>query len=396
MRTIPDDLVDLVFAHVALKERLSVCMVVSKAFRGAAQRHGWLLQLRRSSTPVQLLSPPQWMSDSVTIWSTGRISHPLTSMRPSSLCLDGFDASDELLRAMLSVRRVTRLELKNCKGQAVAWHAALMGGAWTVLTWDNPAVPVEVATSSIASCRALERLTIRVCLMPQSHPFTQAQLRNAFLPIGALAAIPSLRQLTLLEGPRDGEGESDEALFGYSARYIKNELDCNEDVIVGLILGLSALHQVQSIDTDMLGDWAGDDTATAMALMLAALPELQELGTPFFLRAKTWETFRMHLAYHPSLRRLRLRYSEPDESDLVSMAHAIGTWHLLPQLRELELELMNTNIEVHEVARQLEGLQGLRTLHALHIEWDEREGLTRTEIEGVFSGLAHSVTVCLC
>ena len=396
MASLPDDLVGLVVAHLALKERVRVCMAVSKAFREATQRRGGILSLHRSSSP-RLVT--QWAQDSVTIRCSGQSGNPLPSMQPTRVCLTGFDASDQLLRAVLCVHGVTSLEVINCTGRAVAWHAALMHlrGACTSLEWHCPAVPVEVAVSSIASMSALEHLHIHVCLMPQYHPYTEAQLQNALLAVGALAAIPTLRDVTLLEGPRDGEGGSDKVLFGYNAPYQKKELDCDDNVITGLALAFSKLHQVRCIETDMLGDWEGEDTATAFGLMLAALPGLQELGTIFFLTGATWDRIGAHLppAGHPSLRCLRLRFSDPDEEDLRSMAQAVGTSRLFPELRQLELELFDARLDAHEAARQLDGLRGLRSLETLLIDWDEvvGPGSSREALEQIFGGLAHSVRI---
>ena len=173
-----------------------------------------------------------------------------------------------------------------------------------------------------------------------------------------LAEKDLLRELELLEGPRDGDQE-----FGCPDQWFwKAELDCDEDVISGLMLGLSALSGLRILKTDMLADW-GSANAAGFALMLSRMPALETLGDIFQIRSATWDKLCTHLGPtgHPSLRELiSLRYSEPQPADLESMARAMS---MFPQLQRLDLQLANMNdLDVgDQMSRLAHLLASLRT-----------------------------------
>ena len=403
------DIVSLICAHVPLRERQRVCFALSKTFRAEAQRLGGKLALTNINV-VPLASKPVWLASAdetlhCKFGTRGRLHGRWNpSLRPTEIFFTGFTADAGELPATLRRHQasVINLHLELCKGDAISWLNALAGLRPTCISleWNNPAVPIQVAMTIVASMRALQTLQFHVRMMPQVHPPTGEQCRNALLPVGLLAAIPTLRDVTLMEGPRDGEGVSDQQLFGYTAPYRPTELDCDPDIISGLCLGLSALQQVTMIESDLLGDWglqagAWATFADAWQLMLHRLPGLQDLGTVFFVKAATWQQLHNSQLRHPSLECLRLRYCEPTRADLEVMAQSIC--EVFPRLRELSLELDNNFEEglsqAEDAARLLNGLREHPRLQRLCINWDDRSNPARPHIElqEVFEGLAAHV-----
>ena len=392
---LPDDVIGQICAHVPLKERLSICNAVSKTFRTEAQRLGGRLSLVKEATSSQ---PPSWTwsQDGVSFGLSDAHGAPHPTMHCTELELTGFAASKVTMQeTLLAHRGVRKLSLELCTGELLPWLSALRPlEALKTLEWNNSAVPFQVAMTAVASMRSLQHVHFKICLTPQWHPYSTAQLRSALLPVGLLAAIPTLRHLSLMEGPREGEGESDVQLFGYEAQYHKSELDCDEDVISGLCLGLSALHQVTAIECDMIGDWCGS-FADAFSFMLARLPGLRELGEVFFLRVATWESLRRALppTGHPSLERLRLRFSEPEDDELETMAQSVC--NVFPHLREIDLQIHNTHQNSEKVAQLLNGLREHPRLHRVYIDLDCTDDQSLAQLQVVFGGLAAIVEVAV-
>ena len=282
---------------------------------------------------------------------------------PTTLNLLGFDVGDnELGRIILGyASRVTTLQFHDCTGEELEWHAALvpMLCRVTTLGWYCPRIPVHSAVSILGAFHRARLLRAEICIMPQPMPYTTAQLRGAFLCLGGLAAMSSLRELELHEGPNiDSERCETSGMAPGDGRtefdcpdswYWKSELTCDGDVISGLMLGLSALSGLRTLKTDMLSDWS-PATATGFALMLSRMPALESLGDEsagirtalsFAFESDgnpVWDELRARLgpAGHPSLRELCLRYCQPEPADLETMAQSMQVFPLLQRLR-LEL-----------------------------------------------------------
>ena len=362
---LPDDLIAAICAHVHLRQRLSVCAALSQAFRQEVRRLGGELTLRR---PV-----PQWettadMSKDTMQWSSHNGINPEAMgcrirqtagpfprlggcFCPTSLNLYGFDVGDNELSRIIQeyAPHVTMLQFHRCTGETLEWHAVLVPMLCTVttLSWSCPRIPVHSAVSILGAFHSAKSLHVEICIMPQPMPYTTAQLRGAFLCLGGLAAMSSLRELQLIEGPCKSEKEFDCP----DSWYWKSNFECDGDVISGLMLALSALSGLRSLKTDMLADWS-PATATGFALMLSRMPALEILGDnsdstalnlAFFTNGSLlWDRLGAHLGPvgHPSLRELCLRFKKPEPADLELMARSM---RLFPLLQRLHLELDASN-----------------------------------------------------
>ena len=399
--SLDSDIIGLICACMPLRERLRVCFALSKTFREAAQRQGGKLALIREGV-VPLTLPLSWIDGHNIVQP--RFGSNVPSLRPTEIVFTGFKAdAGELPETLLAHQSsVVELHFELCTGKIVSWLSALepLRSTCTSLKWNNPAVPIQEAMSIISSMRTLQRLEFSVCMMPQHHDPSPVQMCNALLPIGLLAAIPTLRHVTLMQLFDDDRDDDD--LFGYTGPYRLIDLDCQPDIISGLCLGLSALHQVTSVESDLLGDWGACEGITsfvdAFELMLNRLPGLLDLGTVFFMRAATWQQLHRSVR-HPSLECLRLRYSEVDRADLEWMAKGIRD--VFPRLRELSLELDNNQFSAEESARLLSRIKEHPSLQVLFISWDERnQDLTeRNHFEEktrvLFDGLAPLVKLII-
>ena len=365
---LPDDLIAAICAHVHLRQRLSICAALSQGFRQEVRRLGGALTLRRSQ--------PEEPHGSFQIWNVydhngcciTETAGPFPRLGgcfcPTTLNLLGFDVGDnELGRIILGyASRVTTLQFHDCTGEELEWHAALvpMLCRVTTLGWHCPRIPVHSAVSILGAFHRARLLRAEICIMPQPMPYTSAQLRGAFLCLGGLAAMSSLRELELHEGPNiDSERCETSGMAPGDGRtefdcpdswYWKSELTCDGDVISGLMLGLSALSGLRTLKTDMLSDWS-PATATGFALMLSRMPALESLGDEsagvrpalsFAFESDgspVWDELRARLgpAGHPSLRELCLRYCQPEPADLELMARSM---RVFPRLQRLRLELV--------------------------------------------------------
>jgi hypothetical protein len=370
--SLDSDIIGLICACVPLRERLRVCFALSKTFREAAQRQGGKLALIREGV-VPLTLPLSWIDGHNIVQP--RFGSNVPSLRPTEIFFTGFKAdAGELPETLLAHQSsVVELHFELCTGKIIPWLSALepLKSTCTSLKWNNPAVPIQEAMSIISSMRTLQRLEFSVCMMPQHHDPSPVQMCNALLPIGLLATIPTLRHVTLMQLFDDDLDDDD--LFGYTGPYRLIDLDCQPDLISGLCLGLSALHQVTSVESDLLGDWGAHEGITsfvdAFELMLNRLPGLLDLGTVFFMRAATWQQLHRSVR-HPSLECLRLRYSDWHRADLEWMAKGIRD--VFPRLRELSLELTNNQFSAEESARLLSRIKEHPSLQVLFINWDER------------------------
>ena len=423
---LPDDLICSVCAHVRLRERLSVCAVVSHAFEREVRRLGGRLTLRRGPLGWHPLVDDEESDDRAWEFDGCQISQESGTFRvggafcPTFLCLSGFDTSDGELGSVLQrlAPSVTTLEIHECRGQALEWHETLAPvlPTVTVIHWDNPRIPVHVAVSLLSAFRCATAITLDVCLMPQPMQYTQEQLRSAFLCLGGLAAIPTLQELTLSE---DTSPEDTSVCFGCPASWTwKNELACDPDVVSGLALGLSALTGLRTLECDMLADWSygvapyadwmygavdrDASTAKSLSLMLSRMQALEELNYITLLRADSWRPMLVALGPtgHPRLRELTLTYSEARDGDLESMARSVQT--AFPQLSWLRLEVNNHALDspsaLVQLARSLAGLRDHSNLRRLELEldlsYDPPSDEERLKLElAPFKGLATEVKV---
>ena len=409
---LPDDLIAAICAHVHLRQRLSICAALSQGFRQEVRRLGGALTLRRSQ--------PEEPHGSFQIWNVydhngcciTETAGPFPRLGgcfcPTTLNLLGFDVGDnELGRIILGyASRVTTLQFHDCTGEELEWHAALvpMLCRVTTLGWHCPRIPVHSAVSILGAFHRARLLRAEICIMPQPMPYTTAQLRGAFLCLGGLAAMSSLCDLELHEGPSkrslQGIGATIQSEFGcpdswywkskegswYQGSWYqtpRNNLECDGDVISGLMLGLSALTGLRSLKTDMLAD-RSPATATGFALMLSRMPALESLGDECDVTALSfafefdgspvWDELRARLgpAGHPSLRELCLRYWQSEPADLKTMAQSMQVFPLLQRLR---LELVQPRgmgdlavapaDQIPDLARLLAGLRTHPTLREL-------------------------------
>ena len=378
---LPDDLIAAICAHVHLRQRLSICAALSQGFRQEVRRLGGSLTLRRSQPDEPYGLPSRWNYFEHNGCYFAELP-PLPFPRlggcffPTTLNLVGFDVYDNELGRIIQgyASRVTTLQFHDCTGEALEWHAALvpMLCRVTTLGWHCPRIPVHSAVSILGAFHRARLLRAEICVMPQPMPYTTAQLRGAFLCLGGLAAMSSLCDLELHEGPSkrslQGIGATIQSEFGcpdswywkskegswYQGSWYqtpRNNLECDGDVISGLMLGLSALTGLRSLKTDMLAD-RSPATATGFALMLSRMPALEILGDnsdspalnlAFFTNGSLlWDKLgaRLGPVGHPSLRELCLRFTEPEPADLELMARSM---RLFPLLQRLHLELDASN-----------------------------------------------------
>ena len=382
---LPDDLIAAICAHVHLRQRLSVCAALSQAFRQEVRRLGGELTLRRpapqreTTTDMRedtmihcVFNGPssadgiQWsiINDCCIRQTAGPFPRLGGCFCPTSLNLHGFDAGDDELSRIIQgyAPHVTELQLHRCTGETLEWHGALvpMLSTVTTLSWRCPRIPVYSAVSILGAFHSAKSLYLETCIMPQPMPYTTAQLRDAFLCLGGLAAMSSLRELQLIEGPCKSQSEYANAHEREHGRkefdcpgswYWKSNFECGGDLISGLMLALSALTGLRSLKTDMLAD-CSPATATGFALMLSRMPALEILGDnsdspalnlAFFTNGSLlWDKLgaRLGPVGHPSLRELCLRFTEPEPADLELMARSM---RLFPLLQRLHLELDASN-----------------------------------------------------
>ena len=369
---LPDDLIAAICAHVHLRQRLSICAALSQGFRQEVRRLGGSLTLRRSQPDEPYGLPSRWNYFEHNGCYFAELP-PLPFPRlggcffPTTLNLVGFDVYDNELGRIIQGygSRVTTLQFHDCTGEALEWHAALVPMLCTVTTlgWYCPLIPVHTAVSILGAFHRAQLLRAEICIMPQPMPHTSAQLRGAFLSLGGLAAMSSLRDLELHEGPSidsESDGRPETGMTPGNGRtefgcpdnwYWKSELTRDGDVISGLMLGLSALSGLRTLKTDMLSDWS-PATATGFALMLSRMPALESLGDESAGLINTalsfafesdgspvWDELRARLgpSGHPSLRELCLRCWQPEPADLELMARSM---RLFPRLQRLRLELV--------------------------------------------------------